>query len=89
MSQRTKECQGTEWDNPLARERSTRAAYKRRDSGRRRMIDPTTCDREYTAAELQFMNAMQAYKVKSGRMFPTWGEVLEVLEGLGYTKASA
>jgi hypothetical protein len=29
---------------------------------------------------------MQAYKQSSGRMFPTWSEVLEVLQGLGYQK---
>ena len=32
------------------------------------------------------MNAMQLYKQASGRMFPTWSEVLEVLKGLGYEK---
>ena len=39
------------------------------------------------AAELEFMQAMQAYKLSSGRMFPTWSEVLEVLRSLGYQKA--
>jgi hypothetical protein len=37
-------------------------------------------------AELEFMTAMDAYKRSSGRMFPTWSEVLEVLTGLGYEK---
>jgi hypothetical protein len=32
------------------------------------------------------MHAIQAYKQASGRMFPTWSEVLEVLQSLGYTK---
>ena len=32
------------------------------------------------------MEAMQEYKRSSGRMFPTWSEVLEVLQGLGYAK---
>jgi hypothetical protein len=40
-----------------------------------------------TDAELELLNAMQAYKESSGRMFPTWSEVLEVLTGLGYEKA--
>ena len=30
---------------------------------------------------------MQEYKKSSGRMFPTWSEVLEVLRSLGYQKA--
>ncbi len=29
---------------------------------------------------------MHDYKIKSGRMFPTWCEVLEVLQSLGYRK---
>ena len=33
------------------------------------------------------MRAMQEYKARSGRMFPTWSEVLEVLRTLGYEKA--
>src|SRR4051812_20594810 len=52
--------------------RATQAARTRAASGRRRLVDPTTCERDYTAAELEFMSAMQEYKRRSGRMFPTW-----------------
>jgi hypothetical protein len=55
---------------------------------RRRYVDPSTCERQYTAAEREFVLAMQAYKRASGRMFPTWSEVLEVLRGLGYEKVA-
>ncbi len=68
---------------------ATRASHAAHASARRRFVDPTTCDREYRAAELEFLAAIQAYKQSSGRMFPTWSEVLEVLEGLGYRKAPA
>ncbi len=68
--------------------RASRAAQARQRSGRRRLVDPTTCDRDYTAAEQEFMQAMQEYKRRSGRMFPTWSEVLEVLVSLGYEKAA-
>lgn len=54
---------------------------------RRRQIDPTTCEREYTADELEFMRAMDDYKRKSGRPFPTWSEVLEVVRGMGYHRS--
>lgn len=37
-------------------------------------------------AEREFMQAMHDYKQASGRMFPTWSEVLEVLKALGYAK---
>ena len=58
----------------------------RRKVERRRLIDPTTCERDYSLDEVEFMKAMDEYKRKSGRMFPTWSEVLEVVRGLGYVK---
>ena len=53
---------------------------------RRRQIDPTTCERDYSVPEVDFMNAMDEYKRKSGRMFPTCSEVLEVIRDLGYVQ---
>jgi hypothetical protein len=75
-------------NDPTTVAQATRAAEARALAGRRRLVDPTTCERDYTAAELEFMQAMHAYKAKSGRMFPTWSEVLEVLQALGYEKAA-
>lgn len=63
-----------------------RRSSPRRKVERRRMIDPTTCERDYSEDEVEFMKAMDDYKRKSGRMFPTWSEVLEVIRSLGYTK---
>jgi hypothetical protein len=79
----------SEWTNRRASAQATRAANARQVSGRRRFVDPTTCEREYTKAEMEFMQAMHDYKQSSGRMFPTWSEVLEVLRELGYEKPSA
>ncbi len=56
---------------------------------RRRQIDPTTCERDYSLEEVEFMNAMDQYKRKNGRMFPTCSEVLEVIRVLGYVQISA
>ena len=81
--------QPQEWINRRATDQATRAANARQQSGRRRFVDPTTSEREYTAAEMEFMMAMNEYKRRSGRMFPTWSEVLEVLRELGYAKTSA
>jgi hypothetical protein len=61
----------------------------RRKVERRRLIDPTTCERDYSIEEVEFMKAMDDYKRKSGRMFPTWSEVLEVVRGLGYVRPDA
>ncbi|MFO0938425.1 MAG: hypothetical protein U0798_18130 [Gemmataceae bacterium] len=60
------------------------AAEKRRTSERRRLIDPTTCERDYTDEETDFMKAMDRYKRDNRRPFPTWSEVLEVMRSLGY-----
>src|SRR5262245_9601324 len=63
-----------------------RRHVERRKVPRRRQIDPTTCERDYTDAEVEFMNALDDYKRRSGRMFPTCSEILEVVRGLGYEK---
>src|SRR3954462_6917667 len=77
---------GQEWTNRRASAQATRAANARQVSGRRRFVDPTTCEREYSKSELEFMQAMHDYKQSSGRMFPTWSEVLEVLQNRGSEK---
>jgi hypothetical protein len=81
--------QSSAWTNRRASEQATRAANARQKSGRRRFVDPTTSERDYSAAEMEFMMAMNEYKHQSGRMFPTWSEVLEVLRSLGYEKVAA
>lgn len=70
-------------DEPVAVERRQ---GERRKVQRRRQIDPTTCERDYTNDEVEFMNALDAYKRRSGRMFPTCSEILEVIRDLGYRK---
>ena len=68
---------------------STAAPLERRKKvNRRRQIDPTTCERDYTDDEIEFMNALDTYKRASGRMFPTCSEVLEVVRSLGYVRLS-
>lgn len=64
------------------------ALERRAKVQRRRQIDPTTCERDYSIEEVEFMNAMDEYKRKNGRMFPTCSEVLEVIRGLGYVRLS-
>jgi hypothetical protein len=71
-------------DVPVTLER--RQTERRAKVSRRRQIDPTTCERDYSPDEIEFMAALDDYKRRSGRMFPTCSEVLEVLKGLGYQK---
>jgi hypothetical protein len=65
---------------------AARASEARKTSGRRRLVDPMTCERDYSDSEREFMDAIQAYKTQNRRPFPTWSEVLEVVSSLGYTK---
>ena len=51
---------------------------------RRKRIDPTTFEKQYTEDELEFMNAMQRFKERTGKAFPTHGEVIRVAISLGY-----
>ena len=74
-------------DAPVAAER--RDLVRREKVNRRRQIDPTTCERDYTTDEVEFMHALDRYKCASGRMFPTCSEVLEVIRSLGYAKVNA
>jgi hypothetical protein len=72
---------------PVALER--RSGKDRRQQGeRRRQIDPTTCERDYSEEEILFMKAMDQYKRDNRRPFPTWSEVLEVLRAIGYRKVA-
>ena len=72
---------------PVALER--RSGKDRRDQGeRRRQIDPTTCERDYSTDEIEFMKAMDQYKRENRRPFPTWSEVLEVLRAMGYRRVA-
>jgi hypothetical protein len=71
---------------PVATER--RQGERRVKVPRRRQIDPTTCERDYSNDEIEFMQALDAYKRANGRMFPTCSEVLEVIRALGYVRVS-
>ena len=63
-----------------------RRVSDRRTVERRRQIDPTTCERDYQPDEVEFMKAMDDYKRRSGRMFPTCSEILEVIREMGYVR---
>ena len=73
---------------PVALERRAGKDRREEKGERRRQIDPTTCERDYTEDEIVFMRAMDQYKRANRRPFPTWSEVLEVLYSLGYRKVA-
>ena len=74
----------TAGSRPDARAGSDRNGGPARSGGRR--IDPTTFEKQYTDDELEFMNAMQRFKERTGKAFPTHGEVIKVAVSLGYRK---
>lgn len=43
---------------------------------------------EYTPDEIEFMLAVDAYKRRRQRPYPTWTEILEVARSLGYRKVA-
>jgi hypothetical protein len=75
-------------DGPVPVVVERRQLERREKVNRRRQIDPTTCERDYSNDEVEFMHALDQYKRANGRMFPTCSEILEVIRGLGYQKAS-
>lgn len=72
-----------------------RGADRRRSSDRRRDVP---VPEEYRGSkrqineyplkqeELDFINAINAYKTRYNKPFPTWSEVLHVLKSLGYRR---
>jgi len=67
---------------PKPPKKPTGARHAKKD--RRRRIDPTTFDKQYSVDEMEFMNAVQRFKEQSGKAFPSYGEVLKVAVILGY-----
>jgi hypothetical protein len=62
---------------------------RRRGPGRRRS-DERKCAEEgqMSGEQFEFVMAMDEYKKKNNRPFPTWTEVLEVIKALGYRKVA-
>ena len=76
------------WAPHHSRDGGNRASHLGNEAAlRRRGVDPTTASRSYTEADLEFMKAMEDYKARTGRMFPTWSEVIGVVADLGYQRS--
>jgi hypothetical protein len=61
---------------------------RRTKKERRRRIDPTTFEKQYSEDEMEFMNAVQRFKEQTGKAFPSYGEVLKVAVELGYRRCT-
>jgi hypothetical protein len=63
---------------------------RRRGPGRRRSDDRRSAEEgEMTVEQFEFVMAIEIYKKVNKRLYPTWTEILEVLQQLGYRKVIA
>ncbi len=62
---------------------------RRRGPGRRRSDERKSAEEGHmTDEQFKFLMAIDEYKRKNDRPFPTWTEVLEVIKALGYRKVA-
>ena len=62
---------------------------RRRGPGRRRSDDRRSAEEgEMTEEQFEFLMAINEYKRVNKRPFPTWTEVLDVIQALGYRKVA-
>ncbi|MDB5325890.1 MAG: hypothetical protein JWM57_1459 [Phycisphaerales bacterium] len=79
------------YDGPDQRVESRRTGLeRRRGAGIRREDERRSAEEgEMTAEQFEFVMAIETYKKVNRKLFPTWTEVLEVIEQLGYKKVEA
>lgn len=62
---------------------------RRRGPGRRLTQDRKSAEEgQLSDEQFEFLMAIDKYKRKNARPFPTWTEVLEVIKALGYRKVA-
>jgi len=62
---------------------------RRRGPGRRRSDERRAAEEgQMSDEQFEFLMAIDEYKRKNARPFPTWTEVLEVMKALGYRKVA-
>ena len=62
---------------------------RRRGPGRRRSDERKSAEEgQMSDEQFEFLMAIDEYKKKNTRPFPTWTEVLEVIKALGYRKVA-
>jgi hypothetical protein len=59
-----------------------RSGVERRQTPDRRGVNRY----ELSSDEMEFVHAIQRFKERTGKSFPTWSEVLGILRSLGYEK---
>ena len=76
-------------DRRVAERRAATGLERRRGPGRRLSDDRRAAEEgEMTPEQFEFVMAIETYKKVNKRMYPTWTEVLEVVQQLGYRKVA-
>ena len=71
----------------VADRRGNTGLERRRGPGRRRSDERRSAEEgEMTVEQFEFCMAIETYKKVNKRFYPTWTEVLEVVQQLGYRK---
>jgi hypothetical protein len=72
----------------VGKERRTNTGLERRRGPGRRLSDDRRSaeEGEMTPEQFEFIRAIEMYKKVNKRLYPTWTEVLEVVQQLGYRK---
>jgi hypothetical protein len=71
----------------VAERRQPTGLERRRGPGRRRADDRRSAEEgEMNTEQFEFVMAIETYKKVNRRMYPTWTEILEIMQQLGYRK---
>lgn len=62
------------------------ATQQVRNPGTKKRIDPITTHKVYTEGHLEFFKTVDRYKRQNNRLFPTNGELFDLMISLGYRK---
>jgi hypothetical protein len=91
LDRREVEAEQSGYDGPERRVESRRTGLeRRRGAGIRREDERRSAEEgEMTVEQFEFVMAIETYKKVNRKLFPTWTEVLEVIEQLGYKKVEA
>jgi hypothetical protein len=77
-------------DRREGEERRDTGLERRRGPGRRLADDRKSAEEgELTSYQFEFVMAIQTYKKVNKRLYPTWTEILEIVQQLGYRKVEA
>ncbi len=90
IDRRTTSEQDSDYDGPewrVAERREDTGLERRRGPGRRRSDDRRSAEEgEMNSEQFEFVMAVETYKKVNRRLYPTWTEILEIVNQLGYRK---